>query len=137
MSAQGATVETPSVGSVLINMVPDNVAAAFANGAYLQVLIFAVIFGLAISFLRDSKDDTIKEAVMAVYRFCYGGVRTMFTITKWVLEYTSNRNFCVNRYAFCATRHKGNWLCCNVDISLLYWLCRSAFCYIGRYIGCF
>jgi len=54
----------------------------------LQVLIFAVIFRLAISFLRDSKDGTIKEAVMAVYRFCYGRVRTMFTITKWVLEYT-------------------------------------------------
>jgi Na+/H+-dicarboxylate symporter len=69
-------------------MVPDNVAAAFANGAYLQVLIFAVIFGLAISFLRDSKDDTIKEAVMAIYRFCYGGAQMMFTITKWVLEYT-------------------------------------------------
>jgi Na+/H+-dicarboxylate symporter len=69
-------------------MVPDNVAAAFANGAYLQVLIFAVIFGLAISFLRNSKDDTIKEAVMAAYRFCYGRVQTMFTITKWVLEYT-------------------------------------------------
>jgi Na+/H+-dicarboxylate symporter len=87
-SAQGATVETPSVGSVLLNMVPDNVAAAFANGTYLRALIFAVIFGLAISFLRESKDDTIKEAVMTVYRFCYGGVQTMFTITKWVLEYT-------------------------------------------------
>lgn len=87
-SAQGATVETPSIGSVLLNMVPDNVAAAFANGAYLQVLIFAVIFGLAISLLRESKDDTIKEAVMVVYRFCYGGVQTMLTITKWVLEYT-------------------------------------------------
>jgi len=87
-SAQGTTVETPSVGSTLLNMVPDNVAAAFANGAYLQVLIFAVIFGLAVSFLRDSKDDTIKEAVMAIYRFCYGGAQMMFTITKWILEYT-------------------------------------------------
>jgi Na+/H+-dicarboxylate symporter len=87
-SAQGVTVETPSVVGTLLNMVPDNVVAAFANGAYLQVLIFALIFGLAVSFLRESKDDTIKEAVMAVYGFCYGGAQIMFTITKWVLEYS-------------------------------------------------
>ena len=87
-SAEGATVVVPSVASTLLNMIPDNVAAAFANGAYLQVLIFAVIFGLAISFLKESKNDTVKEAVDAVYRFCYGGQQIMFTITKWVLEYT-------------------------------------------------
>ncbi|KYO67311.1 dicarboxylate/amino acid:cation symporter [Thermovenabulum gondwanense] len=87
-AAEGAAVQTPSVSSVLLNMVPDNVAASFANGAYLQVLVFAVIFGIAISFLRDAKDDTIREAVLTVYKFCQGTAELMFSITKGVLEYS-------------------------------------------------
>jgi len=87
-SGQGAAVQTPSISSVLLNMVPDNVAASFANGAYLQVLVFAVIFGIAISFLRDSKDDTIKDAVLTVYKFCRGTAELMFRITKGILEYS-------------------------------------------------
>lgn len=86
--AEGTKLETPSVSSVFLNMIPDNVAASFAEGSYLQVLVFAVFFGLAVSFLRDSKDDRIQEAVMTVYRFCEGGAEIMFRITQAVLQYT-------------------------------------------------
>ncbi len=81
-------IETPSISDTLLNIVPDNAVAAFAEGSYLQVLIFALFFGLAISFLRDSKDDRIREAVTTVYRCCEGGSEIMFTITQAILEYT-------------------------------------------------
>ncbi|HHY05270.1 MAG TPA: dicarboxylate/amino acid:cation symporter [Thermoanaerobacterales bacterium] len=87
-AVEGAKLETPSVSSILLNMVPDNVVGAFVEGSYLQVLLFASFFGLAISFLRDSKDDRVRNAVMAVYTFCEGGSEIMFTITQAVLEYT-------------------------------------------------
>jgi len=67
-AAQGATITNPSVGEVFLNMVPNNVAAAFAQGAYLQVLVFALIFGLSVSILRDHKDIRVNDAVMTVYR---------------------------------------------------------------------
>lgn len=86
-AAEGATVTSPAIGDVFLNMVPDNVAAAFAKGAYLQVLVFALFFGLAVSFLRDHKDERISEAVMTVYRFCEGGAEIMFRITHAVLQF--------------------------------------------------
>lgn len=83
-----AGLQTPAVSEFLLGMVPDNIVAAFAGDSYLQVLIFSVIFGFAISALRDSSDDRIREAVLTVYRFCEGGAEIMFCITKGVLEYT-------------------------------------------------
>lgn len=79
---------TPSLSSLLLNIIPDNIAVSFVEGSYLQVLVFAIFFGLAISFLRDSKNDRTREAVMTVYRFCEGGAEIMFTITQAVLQYT-------------------------------------------------
>lgn len=87
-ATQGATVSNPSVSEVILNMVPDNVAASFTNGAYLQVVVFALFFGLAVSFLRDHKDERISTAVMTVYKFCEGGAEIMFGITNAVLQYT-------------------------------------------------
>ncbi|MZQ99555.1 MAG: cation:dicarboxylase symporter family transporter [Acidaminobacter sp.] len=87
-AVESATVNSPSIGSVILNMVPENVAASFTNGAYLQVLVFALFFGLAVSFLRDHKDSRISEAVITVYKFCEGGAEIMFAITNAVLQYT-------------------------------------------------
>jgi len=81
-------VDSPNIGQIILNMVPENVFASFANGAYLQVLVFALFFGLAVSFLRDSKEERIRSAVVNVYTFCEGGAEIMFGITKAVLEYT-------------------------------------------------
>lgn len=85
---EGTKLETPSIGNIFLNMIPDNVAASFAKGSYLQVLVFSVFFGLAVSFLRDSKDDRTQKGVMTVYRFCQGGADIMFKITQAVLQYT-------------------------------------------------
>lgn len=86
--AANAGLQTPAVSEFLLGMIPNNIVAAFANASYLQVLVFSVIFGFAISALRDSSDERIKEAVITVYKFCEGGAEIMFCITKAVLEYT-------------------------------------------------
>lgn len=80
--------EAPPVSEVLLNMVPNNIVAAFAEGSYLGVLIFALLFGLAISFLSDSKDEKIRESVLTVLKCCEGGSEIMFSITQGVLQYT-------------------------------------------------
>lgn len=87
-SAEIVEVQSVPISEMLLNIVPDNIVAAFAKGSYLQVVVFALFFGLAISFLRDSKDEKIHNAVMSVYNFCEGGSEIMFTITQAVLEYT-------------------------------------------------
>lgn len=87
-AAGESALETPAISEFLLGMIPNNVVAAFANASYLQVLVFSVFFGFAISALRESEDNRIREAVVTVYRFCEGGAEIMFMITKAVLQYT-------------------------------------------------
>lgn len=80
--------EAPTVGNILVNMVPNNAVGAFASGNYLQVLIFGVLVGLAISILSDSENEKTRKSVGAFLTFCEGGSEIMYKITKGVLEYT-------------------------------------------------
>ena len=80
--------EAPPVSEVLLNMVPDNIIAAFAQGSYLQVLVFAVLVGLAVSFLSDSENERIRESVKTVLKCCEGASEIMFSVTRGILEYT-------------------------------------------------
>ncbi|MGE5677784.1 MAG: dicarboxylate/amino acid:cation symporter [Pseudomonadota bacterium] len=80
--------EAPSVGNILVNMVPNNAIGAFASGNYLQVLIFGVLVGLAISILSDSQNERTRKTVQVFLDFCEGGSEIMYKITKGVLEYT-------------------------------------------------
>lgn len=45
--------EAPSLGQVIIDMFPTNPIAAMANGAMLQIIVFAILFGLAMMSCGD------------------------------------------------------------------------------------
>lgn len=87
-ATSGMEAEPQKISDIFLNMVPDNVVGAFNSGSYLQVLLFAVFFGLAISVLLDSKRTKVKKGVNAVLTFCEGAAEIMFKITQGVLEYT-------------------------------------------------
>jgi Na+/H+-dicarboxylate symporter len=46
--------EAPSLGQVIIDMFPTNPIAAMANGAMLQIIVFAILFGLAMVMSGDT-----------------------------------------------------------------------------------
>ncbi len=90
-SAGSAAIEAssiPSIGEILLNMVPNNAVAPFVNGDYLQVLVFGILIGIAISVLQDSKNEKTQEVVNTFLRFCEGGSEIMYKITQGILEYT-------------------------------------------------
>lgn len=80
--------EVPSIGNILLNMVPRNAVAPFVEGDYLQVLVFGILIGIAISVLQDSKNEKTLEAVNTFLHFCEGGSEIMYKITQGILEYT-------------------------------------------------
>lgn len=75
---------------VLINLIPSNVVEAFAEAKMLQIIIFSVIFGLAISYSGESGakirefffnlNDVVLEVVNIIMRFAPYGV--LFLIAK-------------------------------------------------------
>lgn len=48
------TITTPSISAFLINIVPNNIISAAANGATLPVILFTVVFAIAILSIGDS-----------------------------------------------------------------------------------
>ncbi|WP_433579458.1 cation:dicarboxylate symporter family transporter [Nocardia brasiliensis] len=50
-----------SFGAFLLNMVPDNVVNAFATGSIIQVLIFAVLFAIALIRMPDKISQPIMD----------------------------------------------------------------------------
>ncbi|AYV22882.1 MULTISPECIES: dicarboxylate/amino acid:cation symporter [Vibrio] len=58
-----AAAEAPSLGQVIIDMFPTNPISAMAEGKTLQVIVFAVLFGIAISAAGEPG-----ERIAAVFR---------------------------------------------------------------------
>ena len=54
-------VAAPSVGDVLIDLVPTNVFAAFAEGNVMQLVVFAALLGIATLFLAEGPRDRLRE----------------------------------------------------------------------------
>ncbi len=86
--AEAVVAQSVPISEMFLNLIPNNVVGAFVEGSYLQILFFALFVGLAISFLRDSKNERTVKVVESVFDVCEGGSEIMFTITQAVLEYT-------------------------------------------------
>lgn len=51
--------EIPSLGNVLLELVPTNVVASFAEGNVAQVVVFALLLGIATLFLPEEQKNTL------------------------------------------------------------------------------
>ncbi|MFF5988018.1 C4-dicarboxylate transporter DctA [Prauserella flavalba] len=72
--------ETPSgVGGLLESIVPDSVVGAFADGNILQVLVFAILFGVALTLLGE-RGATLRTGLESVQH-------VFFTILRVVMYF--------------------------------------------------
>lgn len=85
----GATKAAASVpmSKVLLEIIPENVFNAFAQGVILQIIFFALMAGIALAFMRDSKDERIKNAADSVFHFFEGMAEVMFIVVRWIMQY--------------------------------------------------
>ena len=68
----------PPLGQFLANMVPNNVVAAAANGAFLSLIVFALVFAFALTKI----DRTGRETLTAVF----AAIRdTMLVMIGWII----------------------------------------------------
>ncbi|HUH11652.1 MAG TPA: dicarboxylate/amino acid:cation symporter, partial [Longimicrobiales bacterium] len=71
--------EKPSVMETLIAMVPSNPFAAAAEGDLLPLIIFTIIFGAAVSLIREDR----KKAVLDVF---HGINDAVMVVIDWVMK---------------------------------------------------
>jgi Na+/H+-dicarboxylate symporter len=70
---------TPAEADWLVDLVPTNIVKAAADGAILPVILFAVIFGLALARINDASRET-------VLRVAEGIAETMQRLVVWILR---------------------------------------------------
>lgn len=79
--------EQPAFVEVFLNMIPANIFEAFANTNVLAVVFVALVFGLIISYMRDSKDDETSERGTLIYHFVKALEDATFRFLNGVLQY--------------------------------------------------
>ncbi len=79
--------EVPNMIDVFLNIVPSNVFNAMAQAQILQVLTFAIIFGIGLAFLRETASDEIKKGVDVLFLMTETASEVMFKIVRGVMEF--------------------------------------------------
>ncbi len=57
---------------MLLNIIPTNPFASLSNGTVLQIIFFAIVLGIALAYLMDSKNERIKESAKTAFRVIDG-----------------------------------------------------------------
>ncbi|WP_319781164.1 dicarboxylate/amino acid:cation symporter [Maridesulfovibrio sp.] len=76
-----------SFWDVLIMVIPTNPFQAIAEGDVLATIFFCISMGIAISILRHSEDERIKNAGDSLFYLFEGLAEVMYIVIGWVLEY--------------------------------------------------
>ncbi len=77
----------PSLVQTLLNIVPTNPFASLAKGEVLPVIFFAIILGIALTYLINREDERIKTAGTTLLRAFDGLAEAMYLIVAGVMQY--------------------------------------------------
>lgn len=79
--------ESSTIVEILLNLVPTNPIQAMASGNILQIITFSLFLGIALAFIRDSKDENIKNAGDLIYSFFEGINQILYKVIGWIMCY--------------------------------------------------
>ena len=85
--AAGREVAENKVSDILLNIIPTNIFSAIVNVQVLPIIFFSLVFGLALSYLKISKDERIKNAALVVYNFFEGIAEAIMSVIKGIMQY--------------------------------------------------
>lgn len=83
----GKAANAPSMSSILLNLFPTNPFEALAKGEILQIITFSLFFGVALSFVKDSKDERLSKLGHLIYDVFDGINHIMFKVVGWIMQY--------------------------------------------------
>lgn len=86
-AVKGKIAEAPSLMTTILNIVPTNPAESLAKGDVLPIIFFAMLFGLAISYVKDSKEPTIAKGAETLFQMVNAGAETMYKLVNGIMQY--------------------------------------------------
>jgi len=86
-TAAGKAAASQPVAQILLNIIPTSIAQAVVNETILQVIFFAILFGVGISYLKISKDERIKNSGEVLYSVFDGVAEAMMRMVTGIMQY--------------------------------------------------
>jgi Na+/H+-dicarboxylate symporter len=86
-AAKGDARTMPPLIQTILNIVPTNPVDSLAKGDVLPIIFFAVLFGLGISFVKDSKNAGVAKAADTLFDVCNAAAETMYKIVAGIMQY--------------------------------------------------
>lgn len=83
----GEPEEAPALTEVVLNIFPENIFQAMAEGNVLAVIFVAVIAGLALGWMLHGENERLRDLAQPVKKLSAAGTEIMFLIVRGVLEY--------------------------------------------------
>jgi Na+/H+-dicarboxylate symporter len=86
-AVKGNTAAAPTLIQIFLSIVPTNPVESLAKGDVLPIIFFACVFGLAISFVKDSKNKTVADGAETLFQVCNAAAETMYKIVAGIMQY--------------------------------------------------
>ena len=86
-AVKGKIAEAPTMTNILLNIVPTNPAEALAKGDVLAIIFFAMLFGLAVSYVKDAKEPVVAKGAEALFQLVNAAAETMYKIVNGIMQY--------------------------------------------------
>jgi Na+/H+-dicarboxylate symporter len=83
----GKELVAPKFVDTLLNIIPTNPFGSIAKGDVLPVILFAILLGVAISYLKLSKVERIQKSAQTLFEIFDGLAEAMYLIVNGVLQY--------------------------------------------------
>jgi len=87
VEAAGRELKKPSVVGTILNIFPTNPIKTLAEGNVLPTIFFGIIFGIALSYLKESEVERLRNVADTVLNVCDGAAEAMYKIVRGVLQY--------------------------------------------------
>ncbi|MDR0564831.1 MAG: dicarboxylate/amino acid:cation symporter [Azoarcus sp.] len=99
-SADVSVSKSPPLATVLLNIVPTNPMESLAKGEVLPIIFFALMVGIALSFLRDSENEAVAKAANVLHSVCSAAAEVVYKIVGGVMQYAPIGVFCLIAVVF-------------------------------------
>ncbi len=86
-AVQGKDAAVPSVSQILLNIVPTNPVDSLAKGDVLPIIFFAIVFGIALSYIKDSANKSLAKAGGTLLDVVNAGAETMYKVVGGIMQY--------------------------------------------------
>lgn len=86
-AVKGQAAQAPTIAQILLNIVPTNPVESLAKGDVLPIIFFACVFGIALSFLKDSKNEGLSRSAGGLFDVCSAAAETMYKVVTGIMQY--------------------------------------------------